>query len=311
MVMNKTNSYLSKNQKKDFISEFCLFNSHEKNLSDMTVRNYRNDLILFERYINSIPVDIEKISNLQIRQYISKLVEEKYSRKSIYRKITAIKSFFDYLLNHKIINQNPAELIIRPKQNNSLPNVISFEDIEKLLDAPDISKPLGIRDKTIMELIYGSGIRLSELTNLTINDIDIKNMNGIVKGKGEKFRAIFFGEIACKWLNIYINEIRIILDKKNTQDALWLNRSGTKLSKRSVQHIIKRNVIKAKLDPSIHTHSLRHSYATHMLDGGADLRYLQELLGHQSPNTTQVYTHISKQKSREVYLASHPRAKKI
>ena len=181
-------------------------------------------------------------------------------------------------MNHKIINQNPAELIIRPKQNNSLPNVISFEDIEKLLDAPDISKPLGIRDKTIMELIYGSGIRLSELTNLTINDIDIKNMNGIVKGKGEKFRAIFFGEIACKWLNIYINEIRIILDKKNTQDALWLNRSGTKLSKRSVQHIIKRNVIKAKLDPSIHTHSLRHSYATHMLDGGADLRYLQELL---------------------------------
>ena len=136
-------------------------------------------------------------------------------------------------------------------------------------------------------------------------------MNGIVKGKGEKFRAIFFGEIACKWLNIYINEIRIILDKKNTQDALWLNRSGTKLSKRSVQNIIKRNVIKAKLDPSIHTHSLRHSYATHMLDGGADLRYLQELLGHQSPNTTQVYTHISKQKSREVYLSSHPRAKKI
>ena len=296
--------------KNDLISDFSNFISKERNLSELTVRNYRNDLIQFNNYLNSKDIKIENTSNCEIRIYISNLIEENYSRKSIYRKITSIKSFYNYLSRNKLIENNPTEIIVRPKQNFSLPSVISPTDITKLLDSPDISKPLQIRNKAIMELIYGSGLRLSEISGLNIEDLDIENKSGIVKGKGSKYRTIFFGEIAKKWILIYINDVRVKLNKK-FNNALWLNRSGMKLSSRSIQDMIKKYVIKSNLDPSIHTHSLRHSYATHMLDGGADLRYLQELLGHQSPNTTQIYTHISTQKSRDVYLASHPRAKKF
>lgn len=296
--------------KNDLISDFSNFISKERNLSELTVRNYRNDLIQFNNYLNSKDIKIENTSNSEIRIYISNLIEENYSRKSIYRKITSIKSFYNYLSRNKLIENNPTEIIVRPKQNFSLPSVISPTDITKLLDSPDISKPLQIRNKAIMELIYGSGLRLSEISGLNIEDLDIENKSGIVKGKGSKYRTIFFGEIAKKWILIYINDVRVKLNKK-FNNALWLNRSGMKLSSRSIQDMIKKYVIKSNLDPSIHTHSLRHSYATHMLDGGADLRYLQELLGHQSPNTTQIYTHISTQKSRDVYLASHPRAKKF
>ena len=304
-IHNKSLEY-----KNDLISDFSNFISKERNLSEMTVRNYRNDLIQFNKYLNSNDIKIENTSNSEIRIYISNLIEENYSRKSIYRKITSIKSFYNYLSRNKLIENNPTEIIIRPKQNFSLPIVISPTDITKLLDSPDISKPLEIRNKAIMELIYGSGLRLSEISGLNIEDLDIDNKSGIVKGKGSKYRTIFFGEIAQKWILIYVNDVRVKLNKKFS-NALWLNRSGMKLSSRSIQNIIKKYVIKSNLDPSIHTHSLRHSYATHMLDGGADLRYLQELLGHQSPNTTQIYTHISTQKSRDVYLASHPRAKKF
>ena len=300
----------SLDDKNDLISDFSNFISKERNLSEMTVRNYRNDLIQFNKYLNSNDIKIENTSNSEIRIYISNLIEENYSRKSIYRKITSIKSFYNYLSRNKLIENNPTEIIIRPKQNFSLPIVISPTDITKLLDSPDISKPLEIRNKAIMELIYGSGLRLSEISRLNIEDLDIENKSGIVKGKGSKYRTILFGEIAQKWLLIYIKEVRGKLNKE-FNNALWLNRYGMKLSSRSIQNMIKKYVIKSNLDPAIHTHSLRHSYATHMLDGGADLRYLQELLGHQSPNTTQIYTHISTQKSRDVYLASHPRAKKF
>ena len=308
-MVNKIHNKSLEN-KNDLISDFSNFISKERNLSELTVRNYRNDLIQFNNYLNSKENKIENISNSEIRIYISNLIEENYSRKSIYRKITSIKSFYNYLSRNKLIENNPTEIIVRPKQKFSLPSVISPTDITKLLDSPDISKPLQIRNKAIMELIYGSGLRLSEISGLNIEDLDIENKSGIVKGKGSKYRTIFFGEIAKKWILIYVNDVRVKLNKK-FNNALWLNRSGMKLSSRSIQDMIKKYVIKSNLDPSIHTHSLRHSYATHMLDGGADLRYLQELLGHQSPNTTQIYTHISTQKSRDVYLASHPRAKKF
>ena len=308
-MVNKIHNKSSED-KDNLISDFSNFISKERNLSEMTVRNYRNDLIQFNNYLGSNDIKIQNTSNSEIRIYISNLIEKNYSRKSIYRKITSIKSFYNYLSRNKLIEKNPTEIIVRPKQNFSLPIVISPTDITKLLDSPDISKPLEIRNKTIMELIYGSGLRLSEISGLNIEDLDLENKSGIVKGKGSRYRTIFFGEIAQKWLYIYIKDVRIKLNKNYT-NALWLNRSGKKLSSRSIQHMIKKYVIKSNLDPSIHTHSLRHSYATHMLDGGADLRYLQELLGHQSPNTTQIYTHISTQKSRDVYLASHPRAKKL
>jgi len=292
-----------------YLDSFYKFVNTERNLSPKTVRNYENDLVPFAKHISQNNLFIEEITSHDLRDYISLLLQQNYSRKSIFRKITALKSFFNFLIECEVITENPSDLIVRPKAHYILPDTLSETDIHRLLETPDTSKPLGIRDRCILEMLYGAGLRLMEITNLEIMDLDLETMSGKVLGKGSKYRVILFGEVALLWLKKYLLEVRPYLNKANRESALWLTKTGQKLAHRSIQNIVKINVLKAGLDPSLHTHSLRHSYATHMLDGGVDLRYLQELLGHKSPNTTQIYTHISTEKSREMYLLSHPRSK--
>ena len=292
-----------------YLDSFYKFVNTERNLSPKTVRNYENDLVPFLEHVSQNNLFIEKITSHDLRDYISLLLRRNYSRKSIFRKITALKSFFNFLIECEVIVENPSDLIVRPKAHSILPDTLSEMDIRRLLETPDTSKLLGIRDRCILEMLYGAGLRLMEITNLDIMDLDLETMSGKVLGKGSKYRVILFGEVARFWLKKYLIEVRPILNKTNRVSNLWLTNTGQKLAHRSIQNIVKTNVLKAGLDPSVHTHSLRHSYATHMLDGGVDLRYLQELLGHKSPNTTQIYTHISTEKSREMYLLSHPRSK--
>ena len=292
-----------------YLDSFYKFVNTERNLSPKTVRNYENDLVPFVKHVSQNNLFIEKITSHDLRDYISLLLRRNYSRKSIFRKITALKSFFNFLIECEVIVENPSDLIVRPKAHSILPDTLSEMDIRRLLETPDTSKLLGIRDRCILEMLYGAGLRLMEITNLDIMDLDLETMSGKVLGKGSKYRVILFGEVARFWLKKYLIEVRPILNKTNRVSDLWLTNTGQKLAHRSIQNIVKTNVLKAGLDPSVHTHSLRHSYATHMLDGGVDLRYLQELLGHKSPNTTQIYTHISTEKSREMYLLSHPRSK--
>ena len=292
-----------------YLDSFYKFVNTERNLSPKTVRNYENDLVPFVKHVSQNNLFIEKITSHDLRDYISLLLRRNYSRKSIFRKITALKSFFNFLIECEVIVENPSDLIVRPKAHSILPDTLSEMDIRRLLETPDTSKLLGIRDRCILEMLYGAGLRLMEITNLDIMDLNLETMSGKVLGKGSKYRVILFGEVARFWLKKYLIEVRPILNKTNRVSDLWLTNTGQKLAHRSIQNIVKTNVLKAGLDPSVHTHSLRHSYATHMLDGGVDLRYLQELLGHKSPNTTQIYTHISTEKSREMYLLSHPRSK--
>ena len=218
-----------------------------------------------------------------------------------------MKSFFTYLKKRGMSEKNYFESIPKPKNIKSLPKIASSKEINELIEIVDTDSELGIRDKSIIELIYSTGIRVSEVNFLNLNDIDTNLGQAIVFGKGAKYRTVIFGEKAKSLLSKYINGPRKKLNLGN-EKAFFLTNKGKRLSIRSIQNLIKKYINKAGLDSKYHTHTLRHSFATHMIDGGADLRVVQELLGHSTAKTTEIYTHISVEKSRAIYTKAHPKA---
>lgn len=292
-----------------YIENFITYLKYNKGYSIYTLENYKMDLLLFLEYMKTVHIeDIKKITYNILRGYLEYLYDKKYSSASINRHISSLKSFFYYLMREGIIKENPAVLISSVKKEKKLPKYIGYNAIETILLLPDIKSPLGKRDSAILEVLYSCGVRVSELVSIKLKDIEFFENRIKVLGKGNKERYVLFGKIAKEKLQLYIEEGRdSILNGKNTS-YLFINNNGQKLTTSGVRYIINQTLKKAGEKMHVTPHMLRHTFATHMLNEGADLKSVQELLGHENMSTTQIYTYVSNEKMRAVYLKSHPRA---
>jgi integrase/recombinase XerC len=235
-------------------------------------------------------------------------MEQGRVKASTARKLSAIRSFYKYLLRERMVAANPIATTASPKLDRRLPSFLTQEEIEQLLEAPDLSKPQGQRDRALIELLYASGLRVSELVNLNLEQVDLHTREIRVRGKGSKERMVLMGKPAATALNAYLNQGRPSLLGEKRSNAIFLNRYGQRIMERRVQKIIQEYAERAGIDKRVHPHMLRHTFATHLLDGSADLRVVQELLGHANLSSTQIYTHITKSQARKVYLSAHPMA---
>jgi integrase/recombinase XerC len=281
----------------------------ERNASAYTVRNYKADLLDFFYFLKKKKADSLEIDRKVLRDYLTSLTKQGIVKASIARKLSAIRSFYRYLVREKIISASPIEMISSPKLDKRLPSFLTLEEVERLLNAPDLSTPQGQRDRALLELLYASGLRVSELVNLDLNQIDLDTNEIRVWGKGSKERMVLMGEPAAEALRNYLKQGRPKLLGEKRINALFLNRYGQRLPERRVQKMLEDYAKKAGIGKRVHPHILRHTFATHLLDGGADLRVVQELLGHARLSSTQIYTHVTKGQARKVYLSAHPLAK--
>lgn len=282
---------------------------YEKNYSEHTTNGYLKDLYEFLEYINN--KGIKKFNNVtyqDLRLYINYLFNQGYSNKTISRLVSSLRSFFKYLKKEELIDNNPCTLISNPKLDKKLPKYLNFEETERLLNAFNIDTIEGIRDSLILEILYSTGIRVSELVNIKCSDISLSNKTIIVNGKGSKQRIVYFGEKCLKKLELYMkksyNELNV-----NNAEYLLLSKTGKKLNDRTVREIMDRASSIAGIKMKISPHVLRHTFATHMLSDGADLRTVQELLGHENLSTTQIYTHLTNEELRKNYEEYHPHGK--
>ncbi|MDP6142090.1 MAG: tyrosine recombinase XerC [Dehalococcoidales bacterium] len=304
----------------EVFNKYIFYLEVERNASPCTVRNYTNDLLGnykrgsekgFFQFLRLKEIDeLGKVDKHTIRDYTSWLMGQNVTKTSIARKLSAIRSFYRYLAREEILPDNQLVEVSAPKLDRRLPSFLTIEEMVQLLKAPDLANPQGLRDRAIIELIYASGLRVSELVKLNLGQINLDSNEIRVWGKGSKERVVLIGEPATMAITNYINRSRPKLVGKRSGDALFLNRYGSRLTERTVQMIFEKYAALAGLDKKVYPHLLRHTFATHMLDGGADLRVVQELLGHASLASTQIYTHVTKSQARKVYLAAHPMAGK-
>jgi len=294
---------------KDEIGQFLNYLTYERNASENTVTAYRDDLESFLTFLSddyfTMPreqLELGRIDHLTVRAYLAHLSRRKLSRSSIARHLSAMRSFFKYLMREGVVEANPARTVATPKREKHLPSVMQTSDIALLLEQPDTSTPLGTRDRAFLELLYGSGLRISELVGIDLDDIELRARLVKVRGKGKKERIVPFGskaeEAVRNWLEV----------RKTDDSALFVNYRGERITTRSVRRLFDRYVRGAALRKGISPHTMRHSFATHLLNAGADLRGIQELLGHASLSTTQKYTHLNDWQLIAVYKKSHPRA---
>ena len=300
---------LEKGNFKESFDEFINFIMFEKRLSKNTISSYGEDLSKYFEFLNKKKIFyIEDIKTSTIEEYLIYLKDNEYTITSISRKLTTIKNFHNYLFQNKMVSKNVSETIERPKIKKSLPKVMTIEEVDKLLNI-ECNTVFDYRNKAMLELLYATGLRVSELLNLKMNDIDIENCVVRCFGKGSKERIVPIGEYVIYYLNKYIEERQVLFRKKRS-DYLFLNKSGGPLSRFSFFKIIKRLLKEKNIKVDVSPHTLRHSFATHMLEYGADLRSIQELLGHSDIATTKIYTHISNNRIKEDYNKYHPRSSK-
>ena len=292
-----------------FLKEYLSILKLEKNLSDNTVASYGNDINSFLQFVESRKIDDPSIiKQNHIADFFKSLKELGLSGRSAARYYSSIKGFFNYLFLSKYITENPIGKISSPKLAKNLPPVLSVREIDLILSKPDTDNKLGLRDKAVLELLYACGTRVSELINIKIPDLFFDDEVIRVFGKGSKERIIPIGRSAIMWTNKYLKESRVLLMKKTkSENYLFLNNRGTKLSRMGVWKIVDRYVKETGLEKEIHPHTFRHSFATHLLEGGADLRAVQEMLGHADISTTQIYTHIDRDYIKQVHKEFHPR----
>ncbi len=281
----------------------------ERNAAQHTITSYLKDIEDFEGFLVVEKItDINEIEYLTIRKYLATLNAKDYSRRTISRKLSSLRTFFKFLLRENQIESNPFQLVSTPKMDKKLPVFMYAEEINELLTMPEEDTVLGIRDRAIMDVLYASGIRVSEMVALNLSSIDFVAETALVCGKGNKERYANLGQYSLDALANYIDNSRNKLTTDIDNEALFLNRYGNRLSDRSVRRMIDKYVDKMALKKNITPHSFRHTFATHLLNNGADLRVVQELLGHTNISTTQIYTHVTKEKLQSVYKDFHPRA---
>jgi site-specific recombinase XerD len=294
---------------------YDLYLKGQRGLSENTTRIYLADLKTFIHYIRTNDVSIIDMDRQILRGYIAWLAtiakngNNGYSRVSIIRKVSALRAFYRFLVQQNWFKANPMPngRNLKIKASKPLPSFLSRAEVNRLLASPDISNIYGLRDKAVLEILYSCGIRLTELEAIDLSDIKMDARELLVKGKGSKERWVIFGNPTELAISQYLQYSRSKLSDQST-NALFLNRYGKRLSKRSIEKLVALYARKAGLKSGIHPHTLRHTFASHMLEGRADLRVIQLLLGHSSPSTTQVYTHVTKQEARTAYLDNHPRA---
>ena len=294
------------------IKDFEHFLKFERNFSDNTLDAYLRDIRKLRDYAE---FELENVGPLEItyeniQEYLFQLSKKKFSERTQARWISSIKAFFKYLLDDEVRSDNPATLLEGPKLGLYLPDTLSFDDVDKIINAIDVSNDLGKRNKCMIEVLYGCGLRVSELIDLKISNINFKELYLKVEGKGDKIRYVPLAKFTAKLIKEYISEVRSKYKiNKKCEDILFLNSRGSAMSRVIVFIIIKELTEKAGINKKISPHTFRHSFATHLLQNGADLRYIQEMLGHSSITTTEIYTHLKNEELRDVILNYHPRNK--
>ncbi len=292
-----------------FLKEYLSHLKLEKNLSENTLSSYKNDISTFISFLSDYKIsDPSDISTENLTAFFKTLKNIGLTSTSAARYFSSLKGFFLYLLKNNYIIKNPLEKISAPKLSKKLPEVLNINEVDKILAQPNVSDTLGLRNKAILELLYACGTRVSELTNLKLSDLFLNEEVIRVFGKGSKERLIPIGSSAIEWVGKYIKESRsVLLRISKSGNYVFLNSRGSKLSRMGIWKIIDRYVKEAGIQKEVHPHTFRHSFATHLLEGGADLRAVQEMLGHADISTTQIYTHIDRDYIKQVHKQFHPR----
>ena len=291
----------------DKIEKFLEHLKLDLNYSDKTIKSYQQDIESFKKYLNSKGTDIEQANQQLIRMYLSEQMKEGKTKVTCCRRIAGLRHFYDFLVRSNFIKENPFLFVGAPKKEIRYPEALYLEQVEELFSKNrERTDDLKLRDQAIIELLYASGVRVSELVNIKMNAIDLKNRTIRVFGKGRKERMVMFSKSCQKTLKDYLINSQL----RGSSDYLFTNSKGEQLTTRGVEYILEQIQNKCGVQLGLHPHMLRHTFATHLLEGGADLRVIQELLGHESINTTQVYTHITEEAMKYQFVMSHPRAKK-
>jgi len=288
-----------------YIEKFIRYLEIEKNFSSHTILNYKIDLCNFKDFLKELP--IEKVEYLVVRKFLAHLKERGLTNRTIARKLSCLRSFYRFLFREGLVKDNPVTLLSSPKLTRSLPQFLTEQEVFKLIEMPDDDSELELRNKALLETLYSTGMRVSELVSLNIDSIDFVGDTVKVLGKGKKERLLPIGEKAIEAINQYL-KIRKSNKVKEEIKALFLNKNHRRLSTRGVRKIIAKYVRQASMRSGVSVHTFRHSFATHLLNRGADLRSVQELLGHVNLSTTQIYTHLSTERLKNIYDKAHPRA---
>lgn len=297
---------------KSYLKNFIIYLEIEKNFSKHTIRAYESDVLSFLLWLDSVPV--EETNHTKLKEYIVFIQRFNYSKTTLSRKIAAIRTFYRFLYRERVIDTNPANSVQAPKRSKTLPKFLSNNEIEHILNNIKITTPAGYRNRVILELLYATGMRISELSNLNFSNLNLSENEITVMGKGAKERIVLVSARAKDFLQKYIDNVRYMIvedglkPEQNENSPVFINKTGYRLQPQSVRTAINDIVKKIELPKKVTPHVFRHSFATKLLENGADLRVVQELLGHASISNTQIYTHISTERLKEVYDKSHPRA---
>lgn len=291
-----------------WIDSYMNFVAVEKGLSRNTLDSYSGDLVRYASFLGGSGCTIEETSKLEVMSYLLWLRKRGLSTKTMARCISVLRGFYRWLADEGMLPGNPLEDMESPRTTRSLPEVLSVDEVDSLLNQPDLSNPVGMRDKAMLELLYATGLRVSELTNLDLNSINMEAGFVVVFGKGAKQRIVPMGQTALQWMRRYLEESRARLLGNNRSPLAFVSQWGRGMTRQGFWKIIKKYALKAGIRKNISPHTLRHSFASHLLEGGADLRSVQSLLGHVDISTTQIYTHVTRERLKRIHARYHPRS---
>ena len=292
------------------INNFIEYLKYQRNYSDFTCNNYKKDLNEYNSFILSNKINYKNMDYNEAKEYVIYLNKKNDAKSTISRKLSSLRTFYKYLVLNNKVESNPFLLVSSPKKEKKIPKFINYNNMEEILNVPNIKTKEGQRERVILEVLYASGVRVSELVNIKLKDIDFSNKNILIFGKGSKERLVSFGDYALEYINLYLKEGRNLLLDGVKSDYLIVGKKSEKLTTRRVEQIIDDIIKRTSIKLNITPHMFRHTFATHLLDNGCDLLVVQELLGHASLSSTEIYTHVSNEHLREVYLKCHPRNKR-
>jgi len=290
-----------------YLEEYLKYLKYQKNYSSDTISSYEEDIIEYFDFLESECLNLLKVKYDDIRFFLIELDKKNNKASTVSRKMSSLRGFYKFLINNNYVRNNPFTLVSMPKKEKKLPRFFYYNELEELFSIPDLSTSLGQRDRVILEFLYASGVRVSELINIKCNDINDEEIK--VLGKGNKERITRIGDYAREYLDLYLSDGYKELNIKG-EDYLFLNKNGKRLTTRGIRYILDKIIEKSTIGKKISPHMLRHSFATHLLNEGCDILSVQELLGHESLSTTAIYTHVTTDRLKEVYYKAHPRAKK-
>ena len=292
------------------IDRFIEYLKYQRNYSDFTCNNYKKDLNEYNSFILNNKINYKSMGYNEAKEYVIYLNKKNDAKSTISRKLSSLRTFYKYLVLNNKVESNPFLLVSSPKKEKRIPKFINYNNMEEILNVPNIKTKEGQRERVILEVLYASGVRVSELVNIKLKDIDFSNKNILIFGKGSKERLVSFGDYALEYINLYLKEGRNLLLDGVKSDYLIVGKKSEKLTTRRVEQIIDDIIKRTSIKLNITPHMFRHTFATHLLDNGCDLLVVQELLGHASLSSTEIYTHVSNEHLREVYLKCHPRNKR-